>query len=306
MSARTILLCAALGAFVVTPVFGGVWEDLYQGLQFAATPSGGPLLTAGDGTAVNGARSGRVRIVPNALGQGWRLELDRGFGVDSAGRPETFDLGPAQVTLNGGVSMTADYATRGWLTGGLNTTVSNMNYELDVTNGLADVNWIGTFNLGSSLDVNQFGFYTLGLNASNTSSRIAVDGVLVDDFQQTNFDVGPIFIEGNIFYDAFLGILDLLGVDTSTAAGLTPESPIDRLNQAINDALEEAGVLEWAEQLAGTTQVLPATLVRDDPALEVPGVLIVPPAYPDAKLPEPAALALLAVGGAVLYGTRRR
>ena len=44
----------------------GLYQDIYRGLDTLATPLGSVLATTADGTRVNGARSGRLRIAPSA------------------------------------------------------------------------------------------------------------------------------------------------------------------------------------------------------------------------------------------------
>lgn len=103
MSMRPAAICTliVLAAASVPQAQSGLYEDIYRGLQLAATPSGYPLTGTADGTRVNGQRAGRLRILPDQVGQGYTLEFDRSFGQDSRGRPEILDLGAYELELAG-------------------------------------------------------------------------------------------------------------------------------------------------------------------------------------------------------------
>ena len=103
----------------------GLWTELYRGLDILATPSGSPIFPTGDGTRVNGQRSGRLRHVQNVPGDGWTLEFDRSFGNDSRGRPEILDLGAFEIEMAGAIQTTAGFTSRGFLIGDLNSNINN-------------------------------------------------------------------------------------------------------------------------------------------------------------------------------------
>jgi hypothetical protein len=169
------------------------------------------------------------------------------------------------------------------------------------------------------------GFYELTLNMSNDNAQLTLDGVLVEDDESAEFDVGPISVKGNIFYDGLLGLLNSVGVETAGLAGLTPESPIERINQAIDEQLRRNQVVAGARaefvgptrdaQIAGVLAEAQTALLRSMLPLGGPRAIELLATTPlklthtaeggPNLVPEPSALALLALG-AVLALMRRR
>lgn len=319
MKHRATILLAVVALFVTASADAGLWQDIYRGLDIAATPLGGPIQRTGDGTAVNGARSGRVRIVPNGvLGDGYRLEFDRSFGVDSRGRPETLPLGAiGDVTLSGSSQMTAGFNRTGklWF-GEMSSALNNLDYEIRTKVGVQDAVLTGRLNVASALEINSLGFYDLTLNMSNTNSQVELDGVLVRNEEDKNFDVGPVVISGNVFYDMFLGVLGAAGVDITDAASITPQSPITAIvdgwrsdfqtlasestTSATDPTLLARAVLGHDEQAA---QELVAGLVADSTRVDVTDVSV--SVNPGPVMPEPGTVVLLALGGLTFARTRR-
>lgn len=315
MRRRTVCACV-LAMLMVAQAAAGLWEDIFQGLDYLATPLGTPLITTADGTRINGARSGRVRIVPNGVfGDGYRLEFDRTFGPDSQGRPETLWLGPwGDVTLQGSTQATAAYnCAQGFCNGTLNFVVNGLNYDLRTKLGAQDAELFGTLNVNNFLEVNSLGFYNLTLNISNTNSQFLLDGVIVEDEEDTNFDVGPIVIEGNIFYDGFVAVLAALGADTSELAAASPESPIDRIVRAIEEQQQAAGSAIAGVSVEQTAPLLLASVLGGDEASaqELVEAMasgeLVPDTTRDPRsvVPEPGTLLLVAAGVGAM-GVRRR
>lgn len=304
--ALTIALVSSLAA----PAWAGLWQDIYRGLDIIATPVGGPLQTTGNGTRVNGARSGRLRIVPNEAGRGHRLELDATFGVDSAGRPEIINFGGVELELSGAIQMTAGYETYGYKTGQMNFTANNLQYSLRSTTGGENVELRGTLNARQEMSLNQFGFYTLVLNVDNSQSEIAVDGVASAEVD-TDFTVGPISIQGNIFFDGFMAVLDAVGVDTSGLQQLTAASPVDRIVAGLTEQFSElttSGGLDALLNGATARGLVPDAVAR--PSLTL-GATDATAGGGDTgglglPVPEPATLLVMVLGGVVYGGMRRR
>ncbi len=314
--AAVVAFCGTVGAQA------GFWQDVWQGLDYLATPSGYPVFGTGDGTLVNGARSGRLRIMPNNFGGGYRVEFDRSFGADSRGRQEVFHLGPAgQLTLQGSLQGTAGYVGEDYRLLQGTFVANNLNYELRSQLGAQDVAYRGTFNLGANIEINPFGFYSIAYDISNTNGEVEVDGVLVRDDDETNFDIGPVSVEGNLYVDAAVVLLSALGLDTSGLEGLFPDSPVDQINNIVDQELQEVGLVAGETSEAG---LLTQTLLTGDAAAadalmqaaladvdlgalsERPVDGEVAGGGPVRSVPEPSALLLLVIGGAGVSAACRR
>lgn len=291
-------------SLLAAPASAGLFEDVFSGLRVLSTPSGFPVTTLQDGTRVNGQRVGRLRLVPDELANGYSLEFDRSFGADVGGRPEVFDLGPVELELSGNTTMTAGFSRRGFMIGSLDFASNNLNYSLRASSGAQNTELSGQLISNGSMEINQFGFYTLDLQVDNTQAQLSVDGVIDEDFQPTEFSVGPISIQGNIFIDMIAAGLAQAGVDTSGLQALFPRSPINSLT----DAILQGGALDPA--VAGLF------LGNDEPAVAGASLILDPlPTAPElivgqtvegestvTSLPEPgSALALLALGTAGLF-----
>lgn len=244
---KSLATVMIVSLFVPSALAQGLWEDLYRGLELFSTPSGGPLGFSQDGSAINGNRNGRTRIVPNQLGNGWRLEMDRTFGTDSRGRPEIFDAGLGELELSGSTAATLGFTRRGLphkpiLIGSGDFSATNLNYSLRFKSGAQDAELNGTLNAASTFEINQLGFYEVDLNVQNTASQLTLDGVAVDSEDRTDFDIGPIAIKGNIFVDGAVALLRSAGVDTSEIEKLFPGSPIGRVGDEIEAQIRAANV----------------------------------------------------------------
>lgn len=322
MRAFGLVLAAALVVLTIPAVHAGPWETIYRGLEIGATPSGFPLISAGDGTRFNGARSGRVRIVPNGVvGQGYRLEFDRTFGADSRGRPETFRFGSiGDMTLQGAMQMTAGYNTlpggsRRLQDGFIDLSIANLNYNLRTKIGAQDAELNGVLSVNNQLELNSLGFYTLTLNVRNANSQLTMDGVVIRSDESTNFDVGPIVIEGNLFVDGAIALLGGLGIDTSELERHFPRSPADQIAAAIDQQLQasQGRVAGATAERDIATLLLRSILDQDEAAA---GQLVSGLADDSLSnhyatggmtmVPEPGTLLLLAAGGTLFWSMRRK
>jgi hypothetical protein len=300
--------------FACTPAEGGVFEDIYEALEFYATPSGFPITSTSDGMRVNGQRSGRLRIVPAALGQGHELQLDRSFGVDTRGRPEILRLGGvAELELAGLTQLTLGYyGKQKFRTVRGNMAINSLDYSYRTSLGVQDMEFNGTLLGGGIAEINPLGFYEVGLTLSNSNSELVLDGLVVRDEQTMNFDIGPINIQGNIFYDAFVAFLTSLGVDTTELEAVFPASPIDQIDDAIQRELQSLGVIADATLTLGeSASLLSPDTARDIP-IDVAGLTALPaddtavePRQP-STVPEPGTLILLALGGATVWHAQQR
>ncbi len=288
--------------WAATPVWAGLYQDIYQGLYILSTPSGFPVLTASDGTRINGQRSGRLQILPNRVGRGYDIEFNRVFGLDSQGQPEILDLGNFEIGLQGATQATFGYTNRGPLIGTANFIANNLNYSLRAKSGIQDVTLSGTLNIAEAVEINQFGFYEASINISNTNSELFLNGSLAQESVPENFDIGPINIKGNIFFDAFVALLSSLGVDTTELQALTPGSAIGQIVDGI--------ALQVPQLVAGMQVSADGRFASPPPALEVAADLArrdVAPAQtaPGLTIPEPGTFLILGLG-AVLWRWRRR
>jgi len=314
MKRRCSISLVVVLAWAGTTAYADLWQNVWRGLDVLATPLGSPLSTTADGTRINGARSGRLRIVPNGIGGGYELQLDRTFGADSRGRPENLNLyGVADITLDGATQLTLGYNGKGaFRTYSGDLAASNLTYSARTTTGAQDVQLVGVLNVSNAFEVNPLGFYTVSVNVRNTESQLFVDGVAVQDKQATNFDIGPIVVRGNLFYDATLGVLTALGADTTELEKVFPRSPAGEIDQAIRDALQNASVVAGTSA-AAELPALVAQTVTDQAADDLLNALVGARfatgesgyAAPTA-VPEPGTLVLFATGAAVLWYSRRR
>jgi hypothetical protein len=305
---HVLIGCALLAS---APASAGLFEDLYRGLDILATPSGSPVFAGPGGGLQNGSRLGRLRIVPNRFGDGYRLELDRRFGVDSFNRPEVFDFGAFELTLNGTISNTTQVTRRGFLIFSTQNSAGTLGYTLAGKSGAQDFTLTGTLDLRQSFEINRFGFYEFRLDATNAQSRLAFDGLAVGGDRNTNFDIGPINIKGNIFYDGLLAVLSGLGVDTSGLASVFPKSPIDTIGEQLREGVEKEAARIAAESVTFWPDAAPAqSALADGSAFGVTrGSDLSQNASGSApnanQAPEPGTAALLSLGLLAL-GLRRR
>lgn len=315
---RNALLTTLIALAGTAAAHAGLFSDFYQGLNYAVTPTGSPVSPAAGGGLQNGNRFGRVRVVPNQLGNGWRLEVDRDFGADSTGRPEVFNIGVAQLTLQGNTQTTAEFTNRfHFYSGSVNSLINNLNYDLKTRIGAQDAELTGTLTANTNFTLNELGFYTLTMNVSNTSSNIALDGVVVEDpTLNTNFDIGPISIKGNLLVDAASAITTSLGANASELSGIFPKSGIGSIDQLIAESIaakskDSAALAAQAGDLGITVEQLTqlqTTLLSNVSAamFQQTGSAIAAAESGPINVPEPASLALLALGTAIGFAARRR
>lgn len=309
-----LVMFVALG---VVTAQGDLFQDIYRGLEIAATPTGYPVFSSGDGTRVNGARTGRVRIVPNGIGPGYELQFDRTFGVDSTGRTETLHLGGlADLTLQGNTQMTLGYNGKKFRTVHGELGANNLGYDIRTKVCAQDAELFGVMNMVGAFELNPFGCYRVTYELTNSDSKLLLDGVVVRDEQDMNFDVGPIVVEGNIFLDATAALLTSFGVDTSGLEALTPKSPMDEINEAIENQIQQATVVAGETVESDLAQLLLQTVLEGNGEASQALIegLVADVGEDDNQsarvgpmmVPEPGTLALLALGTVAVWISRHR
>jgi hypothetical protein len=316
MRLRCLISLAGVMMFGAGLAHADLWQNVWRGLEVLSTPLGGPLNSLADGTRTNGARAGRLRIVPSGIGDGYEIQFDRTFGVDSRGRSETLQLaGLAEITLDGATQATLGYNGSGaFRTYRADFFANNLTYSLRSKNGIQDVQLVGILSASNAFEINPLGFYTLNVSIRNTSSQLFVDGLAVRDQESTNFDIGPISIRGNLYYDVALAIMTAVGADTTELEKVFPRSPIDEIDAAIRDALQQAGLVAGATTELELAPLLGDT-VADQTAADLFNSLVAQTASNSdctgcsalaATLPEPGTLLLFAGGAALTWRWRRR
>lgn len=295
-------------ALCVAPVQSGFYEDLYRGLGYFATPTGSPVTGATGGGLSNGSRFGRLRIVPNDFGNGYRLELDRTFGSDTRGRPETFDLGPLELTLNGSMQSTVQYTSRLLPTVNVDIFANNMQYLLSTKSGAQDFSLSGTLNVNHQLEVSRLGFYYLTMEITQTNSELTADGIVVDGTVDSDYNIGPITVRGNVFVDMAAAALNGFGLDASGLEQLFPASPIARINDEITAFIDRqrqvlSAYIE-ADMADGTLSDQGALAARDF-VTGLAGIVDETVGY-TAPLNIPESSSLLLIGTMALITLRRR
>lgn len=190
-----VVLCAVSAAPARA---GSFFRDIAYGLSFLAAPAN-PSPT----------RFGQFSATYEPIPRGWRVDFIRVFGPDALGRPNSIDLGFADLTLNSGrVELRAQQSTRVMDTYmlSLNTPVP-INYTFTLNTGVQDVNINGVFAMAENGMINQYGFYDLQLNVSNRGEATS-DGFALVDQQTLDYDIGPINVSGNIFTDILASVTE--------------------------------------------------------------------------------------------------
>jgi|CXWL01.1.fsa_nt_gi hypothetical protein len=343
-----VLLCGAAAVLISTSSasgqFSGLQQTLLNGIEhldirnFISQPQGGPFLDF---------NIYEQRLEYNRTGDGYTFENVRFFGPDSFNNPNTIDLGPLKIQLGGvdpailasgqpvGISNRLGYTTRFIPELFFNTTTGQrafdqfsglstfapapLRYNISMTTGVQDFEWSGSARIDSSGQINAMGFYKYNLQFTNIGSQTA-DGALVQNEQVTDFDVGPIDVEGNLFMDVLAGFLQIPG---QTAAAVPPRifSAASGKTKSASDLARELneGATLTDEEMQFLVQQMLANAIRSDPIgfamngmpSQIPGFeglnLDFTPSetssgVSQATVPEPGTLLLLAMAGVTLCG----
>jgi hypothetical protein len=247
VSRRHKLASAACAGLVLglTSVTSAGYSDLqrllFRGLEqtgnfnYLSQPQNGPLYNY---------NQFRQRLEYNRGTQGYTYESYRFFGPDSFGNPNTLDLGPLKVELGLdpavttsnqpiGIHSRVGYSTRllpevffdaqtGQQTfnqfSGISTFApSPLHYTVTLNTGIQDFEWEGNALLDAHGRMNALGFYDFQMRFTNVGNSQA-SGTFIQDEQVTDFDLGPINVSGNIFFDGVAGFLQAAGLPGQATA----------------------------------------------------------------------------------------
>jgi hypothetical protein len=341
------LLCGIAAIWVPATAFGQFGDlgtALFNSIEhvgnrgFISQPQGGPFL---DFNIYD------QRLEYNRTGGGYTYQNVRFFGPDSFNNPNTLDLGPLKIQLGGidpaiqatgqpiGIANRVGYTTRfipevffDSTTGqrafdnfsGVSSFVPTpLLYTVTMTTGVQDFEWSGAARIESSGRINAMGFYKYDLQFTNVGQHTA-DGVLVQNEEATDFDIGPINVEGNLLMDALAGVLQGLG----QGASAVPERVFSAASGKTKTGRELAQELNGGatltdEEMEFLVQEMLANAIRSDPIgfamnglpQDLPGFEGLhldltadtdAPATGEASVPEPGTLLLLATLAVTLCG----
>ncbi len=309
---------------VAAPAQAGLGRKLVRNITLGLSPS--------IGTIQNGPNfnendlSQRFNVDP--LTEGRSYEVQRFFGDDSFGNPETLNLGLLNVELgppDGSPLRGAGFYSRvgynkrivpevywDFRTTGRNVSTfigtssapAPLQYNIDMNNGLDAARLNGQILINSSGSVNVLGFYDVDLTVSN-SGTLSTDGLLTDRDQELNFDIGPIKLRGNVAVDTALAVLDFVGEQLGV-----PEEEFSVLGLRERTSDEIVRAIESGQAIsAADFNALVAALIENPDAVDLPASALPAPAGStqslQATVPEPGTAVLLIIA-ATLGLTRRR
>lgn len=219
---------------VATAGYSDLQQLLFRGMEYAGNhnyvsqPQNGPLYDYNSFTQ---------RLEYNRMGQGYTYESYTFYGPDSFGNPNTLDLGPLKVELGQDGNLLASGQPIGihnrvgytktiipelffdsqtgqrnynQFSGVSNFAPAPLHYKVTVNTGVQDFEWNGNGAIDLSGRINALGFYDFKMRLTNVGNYEA-NGVLLQDEQVTDFDLGPINASGNIMFDAISGALQAVG-----------------------------------------------------------------------------------------------
>lgn len=293
-----------LAATVFLPagtIQAGIWKDVALGLNLFDIN-------------ISGER--------NLLGNGWTINANAVYNN------REFDMGCADLTLNGILNASAGYTMRCCPEGkfSLNTGNTPLTYKFVLDTGVQNFYAEGSVLINIDTSINTLGFYDQTLQISNRGVY-GLEGWAAEAEKSMDFDVGPIDVSGNIFLD----IIALLTEPFFDAIG--QGNPFSKLSQASAKSVQlltESEALQ-ARMAAGeqlTDQEI-ATMVNNAILAAFLGgrpngdwsaaILAATPEYPSGEngatslttlegraVPEPISLSLLAFGMVLGLAVRRR
>lgn len=259
-------------------------DDFFQTLAYGLSALSAP-------SAPSASRFGQFAITYEPIPRGWRADWIRTFGPDAFGRPNSIDLGFADLTLNTGrMEIRAQQSTRMIDTYSLSiTTPTPINYTFELNTGVQDVQLAGNFAMSQDGTINQFGFYDFQLNVSNRGESIT-DGFALVDQQTLDFDVGPINVSGNIFTDVLAAVTEPMfvgfGVQNPFAkfsGRATKEAELSESIEEIRAKVERGEVVTEAD----LQHIAEATFIASILRVSLPDLAFMEAAQIEQIVPEP-------------------
>ncbi len=195
-------------------VEAGIGQNLIRGMNLADFRFSGEQNPLGDGMTINAVANWNNR---------------------------EFDFGNTELTLTGGLLLSAGYTQRGipefeFNMSSFNTPIS---YVLDMDTGFQNLTATGGFLVTVDTKINALGFYDQTYHLSNRGT-FELDGIAQTTPETLDYDIGPINVSGNVFADAVAALTQPF----FSAAGT--ENPFAKIS---NRAVKQAKALATRDQL---------------------------------------------------------
>ena len=266
-----------------------IGRSLWRGFTYAGNPN---ILSSPQNGPFFNSNQQFQRLEYNRLGNGYTFEQWRFFGPDTYNNPNTLDLGaikfqlgrdavflqnaePVGLHTRAGYTMTLipeiffqqETAQRNQnvFAGTSTANPSPLKYTITVNTGIQDVVLDGNILVQSSGRLNAFGFYDINARLVNDGTY-ETNGVFAVDSQNTDFDIGPIDISGNIIMDAFSAIAQLLGVTNLPALPTRILSGAAQKERSLDElvaAMEAGEELSESDRVSLIQQTLQQAFLKD-------------------------------------------
>jgi len=315
------LLVAALAA----PASAQTGQKLLTDISYALAPN---LGQANNGPLAD-QNIFRQRLLRNFLGDGYGYEFTRTFGNDSYGNPSQVQIPGLTASYQGAIHNRYLINRRFIPQLRIQSDTQNAPLQYNITSSPGAESWTfqGSLTANTTGTVDLLGNYSLQVAATNTGTA-RLDGVAITDKRPTDFDVGPVNINGNIYVDLASNLLQAAsaplvgGANPAAVANNIPSAATgkDKTSEAadpsatltdaqIKDALTKALVQSvFAQALSDLNPLDPSngggllgmltdrTIAQYDSS-KVNGA---------AAIPEPGTIALLATPMLLMALRRRR